>query len=202
MKPVEAPPDTQATKIGIAHSGPIRPDWRRRPIVLVGLMGSGKTTVGKRLAARLRWPFVDADAAIEEAAQMPISEIFARFGESHFRDGERRVIARLMDGERKVIATGGGAFVDPQTRALILAEATAVWLDASLDTLTARVARRNHRPLLIGKDPGQVLAELMDVRAPCYRQAPIHIVSADGPHEDSVSAILDALNGRKPESLT
>ena len=138
MKPVEAPLDAQVTKRGIVHAGAIRRDWRRRPIVLVGLMGSGKTTVGKRLAAKLRWPFVDADAAIEEAAQMPISEIFARFGEPHFRDGERRVIARLMDGGHKVIATGGGAFVDPETRALILAEGTAVWLDASIDTLAAR----------------------------------------------------------------
>ncbi len=202
MKPVEAPPHKQETKSGVVHAGAIRRDWRRRPIVLVGLMGSGKTTVGKRLAARLRWPFVDADAAIEEAAQMPISEIFARFGEPHFRDGERRVIARLMDGGHKVIATGGGAFVDAETRALILAEGTAVWLDASIDTLAARVAKRSHRPLLIGKDPRQVLGELMAVRAPCYRQAPIHIVSADGPHEDSVTAILDALRGRSPESLT
>ncbi len=202
MKPVEAPLDAQATKRGIVHAGAIRRDWRRRPIVLVGLMGSGKTTVGKRLAAKLRWPFVDADAAIEEAAQMPISEIFARFGEPHFRDGERRVIARLMDGGHKVIATGGGAFVDPETRALILAEGTAVWLDASIDTLAARVAKRSHRPLLIGKDPRQVLDELMAVRGPCYRQAPIHIVSADGPHEESVTAILDALNGRNRESLT
>jgi shikimate kinase len=180
-----------------------RADWRRRPIVLVGLMGSGKTTVGKRLAARLHWPFVDADAEIEAAAQMPISEIFARFGEAHFRDGERRVIARLMEGNRgkvpaRVIATGGGAFVDPDTRALILAEATAIWLDASIDTLAARVAKRNTRPLLVGKDPKLVLTELLEKRAPCYRQAPIHIVSANGPHEDTVNAILDALNRHQP----
>ena len=164
-------------------------------------MGSGKTTVGKRLAARLNWPFVDADAEIEAAAQMPISEIFARFGEAHFRDGERRVIARLMEGANgkpgaRVIATGGGAFVDPETRALILAEATAIWLDASLDTLAARVSKRNTRPLLIGRDPKVVLAELMEKRAPCYRQAPIRIVSANGPHEDTVNAILEALKRR------
>jgi shikimate kinase len=184
-----------------AVASPLRPDWRRRPIVLVGLMGSGKTTVGKRLAARLNWPFVDADAEIEAAAQMPISEIFARFGEAHFRDGERRVIARLMEGARgkpgaRVIATGGGAFVDPETRALILAEATAIWLDASLDTLAARVSKRNTRPLLIGRDPKVVLAEWMEKRAPCYRQAPIRIVSANGPHEDTVNAILEALKRR------
>jgi shikimate kinase len=163
-------------------------------------MGSGKTTVGKRLAARLHWPFVDADAEIELAAQMPVSEIFARFGESHFRDGERRVIARLMEGTGNrgacVIATGGGAFVDPETRALILAEGTAIWLDASIDTLAARVSKRNTRPLLIGKDPRVVLGELLAVRAPCYRQAPIHIGSGNGPHEETVSAILDELNRR------
>jgi shikimate kinase len=161
-------------------------------------MGSGKTTVGKRLATRLGWPFVDADTEIEAAAQMPISEIFARFGEAHFRDGERRVIARLMEGSRTgrqppVIATGGGAFVDPGTRALILAEATAVWLDASIDTLVARVSKRNTRPLLIGRDPKQVLSELLEKRSACYSEAPIRIVSANGPHEETVTAILDVL---------
>lgn len=176
----------------------IRADWRRRPIVLVGQMGSGKTTVGKRLAARLHWPFVDADAEIEAAAQMPISEIFARFGEPHFRDGERRVIARLMEAGHKVIATGGGAFVDPETRSLILREGTAVWLDAAIDTLVSRVARRNHRPLLVGKDPRQVLTELLEARRPCYAEAPIRITSADTPHEQTVTAILDALAAREP----
>jgi shikimate kinase len=197
---VEAPPSPVLSDAG---APPLRPDWRNRPLVLVGLMGSGKTTVGKRLATRLAWPFVDADAEIEQAAQMAIADIFARFGEAHFRDGERRVIARLMEGgpgrsRRAVIATGGGAFVDPQTRALILREATAIWLDASIETLAARVSKRNHRPLLIGKDPRLVLTELMEVRAPCYRQAPIHIVSANGPHEDTVNAILDELARRDP----
>lgn len=198
---MEAPSDISGTSISgtgglhraVRRAEGVRADWRRRPVVLVGLMGSGKTTVGKRLAAKLRWPFVDADAEIELAAQMPISEIFARFGEPHFRDGERRVIGRLMDSGHRIIATGGGAFVDEQTRELILAHGTAIWLDASIETLAARVSKRNHRPLLIGKDPKQVLGELMAVRGPCYRQAPIHIVSADGPHEDTVNAILDAL---------
>lgn len=206
MKTVEAPSDTPPLLAEVPPSGaPAQThlaNWRRRPIVLVGLMGSGKTTVGKRLAARLHWPFVDADAEIEAAAQMPISEIFARFGEAHFRDGERRVIARLMDSggrsHARVIATGGGAFVDPETRALILSEATAIWLDASIETLAARVSKRNTRPLLVGKDPRVVLTELLEKRAPCYMQAPIHIVSANGPHEDTVNAILDALNGRAP----
>jgi shikimate kinase len=195
MKPAEAQ---------TAQPEPQAPDWRRRPIVLVGLMGSGKTTVGRRLAARLDCPFVDADAEIEAAAQMPIAEIFARFGEPHFRDGERRVIARLMEGVRgrqrlSVIATGGGAFVDPETRALILAESTAVWLDAALETLVSRVAKRGHRPLLAGKDPRVVLGELMAARAPCYAQAHIHILSADGPHEETVTAILDALDRPRPK---
>ncbi|MGQ5702304.1 shikimate kinase [Sandaracinobacteroides sp. A072] len=178
----------------------LRPDWRKRPIVLVGLMGSGKSTVGKRLAARLKWPFVDADTEIEVAAAMPISEIFARFGEPHFRDGERRVIQRLMEGGHKVIATGGGAFVDPETRALILAEGTAIWLDAPIDVLVQRVAKRDHRPLLVGRDPHQVLSELMAVRAPCYSQAPIRIVSGNGPHELAVEAILQELNRREPKA--
>lgn len=196
MKPAEA--QTAPHSPGLAPEPP-GGDWRRRPIVLVGLMGSGKTTVGRRLAARLDCPFVDADAEIESAARMPIAEIFARFGEPHFRDGERRVIARLMEGARGqdrlcVIATGGGAFVDPETRALILAEGTAVWLDAALETLVSRVSKRGHRPLLAGKDPRLVLAELMAARAPCYAQAHIHIVSADGPHDETVKAILDALD--------
>lgn len=163
-------------------------------------MGSGKTTVGRRLATRLRWPFVDADAEIETAASMPIAEIFERFGEPHFRDGERRVIARLMDSGARVIATGGGAFVDPETRALILGKGTAIWLDADIDTLVARVAKRSHRPLLVGKDPRDVLTELMAVRRPAYAQAPIRIVSASGPHDMTVDAILDALKQRDPRA--
>lgn len=164
-----------------------------RAIVLVGLMGVGKTTVGRRLAARLGLPFVDADEEIEKAAGMTISEIFARYGEPTFRDGERRVIGRLVDGTPKVIATGGGAFVQDETRALILERATAVWLDADIETLVTRVARRNHRPLLQGKDPGAVLRELAAVRNPFYAQAPIRIESRAAPHEATVNAILDAL---------
>lgn len=156
-------------------------------------MGSGKTTVGKRLAARLHWPFVDADVEIETAAQMPIADIFARFGEPHFRDGERRVISRLMESGHRVIATGGGAFVDPVTRALILREGTAIWLDAAIETLVARVSRRSHRPLLVGKDPATVLTELLSARKPFYEQAPVRVMSAKGPHEDTVNAILRQL---------
>lgn len=165
----------------------------QRPIVLVGLMGVGKTTVGRRLAQRLDLPFVDADAEIETAAGMTITEIFERFGEAHFRDGERRVIARLIDGAPKVIATGGGAFINDETRALILDQATAVWLDADPTILAERVAKRDHRPLLRGKDPLTVLTDLAKVRNPYYALAPIHIASRPVPHDVTVAAILEQL---------
>lgn len=164
-----------------------------RAIVLVGLMGAGKTTVGRRLAARLGLDFVDADAEIELAADRKIAEIFQQFGEAHFRDGERRVIARLIDGTPKVVATGGGAFMNKATRSLILDKALAVWLDADLDTLAARVARRDDRPLLHGKDPRMVLGELARLRNPVYALAPIHVRSNVAPHEATVEAIMQKL---------
>ncbi|MEO5867566.1 MAG: shikimate kinase [Sphingomonas sp.] len=164
-----------------------------RPIVLVGLMGVGKSTVGRRLAGHLRLPFVDADAEIEAAAGMSIADIFERFGEAYFRDGERRVISRLMDGTRKVIATGGGAFINDETRALILASSLAIWLDADIDVLADRVRRRDTRPLLRGKNPHAVLADLAKVRNPIYALAPIHIPSHHAPHDATVKAILKAL---------
>ena len=167
--------------------------WDGRPIVLVGLMGVGKSTVGRRLAARLRLPFVDADEEIETAAGMTIAEIFERFGEHYFRDGERRVIARLMDGHAKVIATGGGAFVNDQTRALILGEATAIWLDAAPDVLAERVKRRDTRPLLRDRDAREVLVDLAAKRNPLYALAPIHVASHKAPHEATVAAILKAI---------
>lgn len=172
---------------------PAEPSPLPRPIVLIGLMGVGKTTVGRRLATRLKLPFVDADAEIEAAAGMTVAEIFERFGEPHFRDGERRVIARLIDGAPKVIATGGGAFLNDETRALILDQATAIWLDAAPRVLAERVAKRDHRPLLRGKDPLQVLTELAAIRNPVYALAPIHIESKVAPHEATVNAILKAL---------
>lgn len=170
-----------------------RPRWQGKPIVLVGLMGVGKSTVGRRLAARLGLPFVDADSEIETAAGMSVAEIFARFGEAHFRDGERRVIARLIDGTPKVIATGGGAFINEATRALILDQAIAVWLNASTDVLAERVRRRDTRPLLKDRDPRQVLDELAQVRNPIYAQAPIHVGSHRAPHDATVNAIMKAL---------
>ncbi|WP_231862586.1 shikimate kinase [Sphingorhabdus sp. M41] len=162
-------------------------------IVLVGLMGVGKTTVGRRLAKRLGLAFVDADEEIERAAGLTVEEIFNRFGEDYFRDGERRVIARLIEGDRQVIATGGGAFMNEETRTVILEEAIAVWLDADLDTLVKRVSRRNTRPLLKSGDPAKILADLAAVRNPVYATAPIHIMGNDSPHEITVEKIIEAL---------
>lgn len=167
--------------------------WNGQSIVLVGLMGVGKSTVGRRLARRLKLPFVDADTAIEAAAALSVSEIFDRYGEPHFRDGERRVIARLIEGKSKVIATGGGAFVNDDTRALILAQALAIWLDADIAVLADRVSRRDTRPLLRGKDPAVVLTELARVRNPLYAQAHIRITSQQSPHDATVDAILKAI---------
>jgi shikimate kinase len=157
-------------------------------------MGAGKTTVGRRLAQKLALPFVDADEEIESAAGMKIAEIFERFGEPYFRDGERRVIARLIDGSKKVIATGGGAFMNEETRALILDRATAIWLEADVDTLVDRVRRRSTRPLLKDRDPGEVLRELAALRNPVYALAPIHIRSQPAPHDATVRAIMKALS--------
>jgi shikimate kinase len=167
--------------------------WTGKPIVLVGLMGAGKTTVGHRLAQRLGLPFVDADCEIEAAAGMTITDIFDRFGEAYFRDGERRVIARLIDGTPKVIATGGGAFVNEDTRALILDQALAIWLEASPAVLADRVQRRDTRPLLRGRDPETVLTELAAVRNGFYAMAPIRVESVAAPHDATVNAILRAI---------
>jgi shikimate kinase len=169
-----------------------RPD---RSIVLVGLMGAGKSTVGRRLAKRLGLGFVDSDEEIEKAADRSIAEIFDAHGEASFRDGERRVIARLVAGGPKVIATGGGAFVDPRTRALILSQCIAVWLDADVETLAERVKRRDRRPLLKGREPLPVLRGLADARNPLYAEAHLHVRSGETPHERTVERILDALAG-------
>ena len=164
-----------------------------RPVVLVGTMGVGKTSVGRKLAERLGLPFVDADEAIEEAAGLSIAEIFERFGELYFRDGERRVIGRLIAGKPKVIATGGGAFINDRTRALILAKARSIWLNADIDILVERVSRRDHRPLLVGRDPRAVLTELGEKRNPIYAQAEIHARSDTSPHSKTVDQIMKAL---------
>ena len=171
-----------------------------RCIVLVGLMGAGKSTVGRRLAKRLDRVFIDSDEEIEKAADRSISEIFNSFGEASFRDGERRVIARLVGGEPKVIATGGGAFMDEQTRALILDRCVAVWLDADIPTLAERVARRDHRPLLHGKNAADVLEKLAEARRPFYAQAHIHVRSEAVPHERAVDMIVTALAEREKQA--
>lgn len=164
-----------------------------RPVVLVGMMGVGKTSIGKRLAARLGFEFVDADEEIEQAAGMSIAEMFEKFGESYFRDGERRVIARLIDGSPKVIATGGGAFINEETRSVIRERAISIWLDADVKVLAERVSRRSHRPLLIGRDPVEVLTELGRVRNPIYASADVHIRSDASPHGRTIDQILKAL---------
>jgi shikimate kinase len=170
------------------HSSP------EKSIVLVGMMGTGKSSIGRRLATRLGLPFVDADDAIEKAAGMTISEIFEKFGEPSFRDGERRVIARLIDQPRQVIATGGGAFMNEETRTLILAKTDAIWLDADIDVLVERVGRREGRPLLAGKDPREVITNLAAIRNPVYALAPIHVKSGSGPHEATVDRIIKAIS--------
>lgn len=164
-----------------------------RPVVLVGMMGVGKTSIGRRLAARINFEFVDADEEIERAAGMTIAEIFEKFGEGYFRDGERRVIARLMDGPPKVIATGGGAFINEETRTLILERALSIWLDADIKVLADRVSRRDHRPLLKNRDPVEVLTELGKVRNPLYAAANIHVRSDASPHARTVENILKAI---------
>jgi shikimate kinase len=165
-----------------------------RPVVLVGMMGVGKSTVGRKLAALLHLNFCDADDAIEEAAQMSVSEIFERFGEGYFRDGERRVIARLIDGGPAVIATGGGAFAQEETRRLILERGIAVWLDADVDTILGRVRRKDTRPLLRNGDPREIVSRLKAEREPAYAEAPLHVASGSGPHGDTVTRIVQELD--------
>ena len=164
-----------------------------RTIVMVGLMGAGKSAIGRRIAQRLGLPFVDADAEIERAAGQTIEEIFATHGEAYFRDGERRVIARLLGEPVHVLSTGGGAFMDPETRRLIAERGISVWLRAELEVLLRRTSRRSNRPLLKGRDPAEVLIKLMELRYPVYAQADIVIESTDGPPEATVQQAIDAL---------
>ncbi len=164
-----------------------------RPVVLVGLMGVGKSTVGRRLAKRLGLPFVDSDAEIEGAAGYTAAEIFERFGEKDFRDGERRLVARLVENEIRVIATGGGAFMDPRTRKLLKERAITVWLDAPVDVLAERTSRRDTRVQLRNGDPKGTLERLSLERRPSYQEAHIHVRSGDGAHREVVEAIIEAL---------
>lgn len=164
-----------------------------RTLVLVGLMGAGKTTVGRRLAARLGLPFVDADAEIEVAAGCSINDVFDYHGEEAFRDGERRVIARLLEQPAHVLATGGGAYMDPETRARIREQCISIWLRADMATLLKRVKRRDTRPLLRTGDPEQLLEKLIEERYAIYAEADITVESGDGPHANVVDAIVEEL---------
>ena len=168
----------------------------KRSIVLIGMMGAGKSTIGRRMAVRLRLPFVDADTEIEQAhAGMTIPEIFAAYGEPYFRDGEARVIARLLENGPAVIATGGGAFMREETRGRIRDKAISIWLKADADIIMRRVKRRADRPLLQTPDPAATVGRLIEEREPVYQHADITIWSRDVPHEKIVDECIDALHG-------
>ena len=164
-------------------------------IVLVGLMGAGKSCIGKRLAEAIGWHFIDADSEIEKAAGCSIADIFERHGEQAFRDGEKRVIERLLQDGPSVIATGGGAFMNAETRAAIRAKGISVWLRADLEVLLRRTGRRDHRPLLKKGDPKQILTRLMEERYPVYAEADVVVESVDRPAEETTRHVLDALRG-------
>jgi shikimate kinase len=165
-----------------------------RSIVLVGMMGAGKSSVGRRLAGRLGIPFVDADTEIEKAAGMSIPDIFSRHGEADFRSGEARVIARLLDVGQQVLATGGGAFMNQDTRATIRAKAVSIWLNAEFDVLMRRInKRKNDRPLLQTPDPATTLKQLLDLRGPIYAQADIVVQSREVPHDTIVAETIAAI---------
>jgi shikimate kinase len=187
--------DAAAQSVASA-GGSIGPALGRRSIVLVGMMGAGKSSVGRRLAARLGIPFVDADIEIEKAAGMTITEIFAAHGEPYFRAGETRVIARLLEGAPQVLATGGGAFMNADTRATIRVKGISVWLRATLEVLSRRIKRRSDRPLLTNADPVDTLRRLMDERYPIYAEADLTVESRDVPHEAIVDEIIEGLRGR------
>tara|TARA_B100000678_G_scaffold122818_1_gene102753 strand:- start:2499 stop:3050 length:552 start_codon:yes stop_codon:yes gene_type:complete len=177
-----------------SDSGPKVADGK--PIVLVGLMGAGKSSIGRRLADALSLPFYDSDDEIELAAGLTISDIFSIHGEEEFRRGEQRVIERLVSGPQHVMATGGGAFMRDETRQLLKEKAVTIWLRADLDTLWRRVSRRDGRPLLKTKNPKDKLRELLEARQSTYAEADLVVDSRDGPHQVAVNAILDVLKNR------
>ncbi|HEV2652896.1 MAG TPA: shikimate kinase [Rhizomicrobium sp.] len=167
-----------------------------RTVALVGMMGAGKSSVGRRLASRLGVPFKDADSEIEHAAGCSIAEIFERYGEPAFRDGEKKVIARLLGEAPHVLATGGGAFMDETTRGLIKDSAVSVWLQAPIELLLARTQRRDTRPLLRDGDPRETMERLLGEREPIYAQADLTISSEDGPHSAAVERVIAVLTER------
>lgn len=183
----------------LANPGNNEAPYVSRTIALVGLMGAGKSTVGRRLAEILGRKFYDSDTEIEKAAGLSVSDIFAIHGEADFRRGERQVLARLLAEPPHVLATGGGAYMDERTRDLLREKAVTVWLNADLETLWKRVSRRNTRPLLKSPDPKGVLQRLLSERRPVYEQADLVVLSDDGPHSDTVGAILEALKTWTPE---
>jgi shikimate kinase len=174
----------------------IRQSLGQNSLVLIGLMGAGKSAVGRRLAASLNLPFTDADSEIEAAAGQSIAEIFAEHGEAYFRTGERKVIARLLENGPQVLATGGGAYMDPETRAAVKEHGISIWLKASLRVLMKRVGRRDNRPLLQVDNPETVMKKLMAERDPVYAEADITVESKEAPHEVMVGSIIDALTAR------
>jgi shikimate kinase/3-dehydroquinate synthase len=191
----QAPQAAGSGTVSAAAEGPLA----GRSIVLVGMPGAGKSSIGRRLALRLGLPFLDADQEIEAAAGLPITEIFARYGEPHFRDGERRVIARLLAGPPVVLATGGGAFADAATRAVIRRSgAVTVWLKCRMSTLLRRVAGRDHRPMFLNADPAAVLERLMRTRHPCYAEADIVIACTDESPEGTTRRVQEALAAWRP----
>jgi shikimate kinase len=189
MSEIDSPASASAAQEAeiVAALGP-------RSVVLVGMMGAGKSTIGRRLATRLRLSFVDADVEIEAAAGMSIPEIFATHGELYFRDGEARVIARLLDGGPSVLATGGGAFMREDTRGRIRDKAVSIWLKADADIILRRVKRRVDRPLLQTADPAATIARLLEERHPVYQRADITIASREVPHEKIVEECIAALH--------
>jgi len=192
MGPMSAQANQEVTGVPLSETA-IVAALGPRSLVLVGMMGAGKSSIGRRLATRLGIPFVDADTEIEQAHRMTIPDIFATYGEAYFRSGETRVIARLLEGGPQVLATGGGAFMNPDTRAAIAAHGVSVWLKAEFDVLMRRIKRRQDRPLMKTDDPGETLRTLMTERYPVYGQADITIQSREVPHDKIVDEIVVAL---------
>ncbi len=189
-----APQDTAVQETTVQALAPaVRAALQGRHVVLVGLMGAGKTSVGRRLAQKLGLPFIDSDHAIEESARMPIPEIFAQLGEAEFRSGEKKVIARLLSEPQQVIATGGGAYMDPDTRARIREQGISVWLRADLSVLMRRVAKRQNRPLLQNADPEATMRGLIEKRYPVYAEADVSVTSLEIPHDQMVLTVLEAM---------